>query len=69
MATNLAIDSGLLNEALQIGGEKSKKETVTQALIEYVQRRKQAEFSTSSGRSSSIRSMTTSGSAAVRRTS
>ncbi len=42
MATNLAIDDGLLNEALRIGGRQTKKDTVTQALEEYVQRRKQA---------------------------
>jgi Arc/MetJ family transcription regulator len=44
MATNLAIDDRLLNEALQIGGERTKKDTVTQALLEYVQRRKQAKI-------------------------
>ncbi|HVZ87162.1 MAG TPA: type II toxin-antitoxin system VapB family antitoxin [Polyangia bacterium] len=42
MATNLAIDDRLLDEALQIGGERTKKETVTTALREYVERRKQA---------------------------
>jgi Arc/MetJ family transcription regulator len=42
MATNLAIDDWLLEEALQIGGQTTKKETVNQALREYVQRRKQA---------------------------
>ena len=42
MATNLAIDDELLNEALRIGGQRTKKDTVTQALQEYVQRRKQA---------------------------
>jgi Arc/MetJ family transcription regulator len=42
MATNLAIDDRLLEEALQIGGQTTKKETVNQALREYVQRRKQA---------------------------
>jgi Arc/MetJ family transcription regulator len=42
MATNLAIDDRLLEEALQIGGQTTKKETVNQALLEYVQRRKQA---------------------------
>ena len=42
MATNLAIDERLLNEALRVGGLKTKKNTVTQALQEYVQRRKQA---------------------------
>lgn len=42
MATNLAIDDRLLNEALRVGGERTKKDTVTHALEEYVQRRKQA---------------------------
>jgi Arc/MetJ family transcription regulator len=42
MATNLAIDDHLLDEALRIGGQRTKKDTVNQALEEYVQRRKQA---------------------------
>ena len=42
MATNLAIDDRLLDEALRVGGQRTKKDTVTQALEEYVQRRKQA---------------------------
>lgn len=42
MATNLALDDKLLEQALRIGGEKTKKATVTQALREYIQRRKQA---------------------------
>jgi len=42
MATNLAIDDRLLEEALRVGGQRTKKDTVTQALQEYVQRRKQA---------------------------
>ena len=41
MATNLALDDGLLNEALKIGGRATKKETVTEALREYINRRKQ----------------------------
>lgn len=41
---NLAIDDQLLNEALRVGGQRTKKETVTQALQEYVQRRKQAQI-------------------------
>lgn len=41
MATNLDIDEKLLNEALRIGGNRTKKATVEQALHEYVQRRKQ----------------------------
>lgn len=42
MPTNLAIDDRLLDEALRVGGERTKKDTVNQALLEYVQRRKQA---------------------------
>ncbi|MBK6686069.1 MAG: type II toxin-antitoxin system VapB family antitoxin [Deltaproteobacteria bacterium] len=41
MATNLAIDDQLLEEALRVGGLKTKKATVTEALNEYIQRRKQ----------------------------
>lgn len=44
MPTNLSIDPDLLDEALQLGGLKTKKETVNQALREYVQRRKQREI-------------------------
>lgn len=43
MATNLAIDQRLLDEALRIGGHRTKKDTVTEALTEYIQRRKQTE--------------------------
>ena len=42
VATNLAIDDKLIEEARRIGGEATKKAAVTQALIEYIQRRKQA---------------------------
>ncbi len=41
MATNLAIDDQLLDEALRVGGHKTKKNTVNEALAEYIQRRKQ----------------------------
>lgn len=41
MPTNLAIDDSLLEEAQKIGGHKTKKATVTEALEEYIQRRKQ----------------------------
>ena len=41
MATNLDIDEKLLEEALRIGGHRTKKATVEQALEEYIQRRKQ----------------------------
>ncbi len=42
MATNLAIDDRLLEEALRIGGHKTKKDTVTEALVEYIQHRQQS---------------------------
>lgn len=41
MATNLAIDPNLLNEALDVGGLGTAKDTVNQALKEFVQRIKQ----------------------------
>lgn len=44
MATNLSIDPKLLDEALRIGGEKTKKSTVTKALEEYIARRRQKEI-------------------------
>ena len=42
MATNLSIDPVLLNKALEVGGEKTKKATVNKALQEFVARRQQA---------------------------
>ena len=42
MATNLALDNELLEEALRVGGKATKKDTVTEALQEYIGRRKQA---------------------------
>lgn len=44
IATNLAINSDLLDEALSLGGMRTKKDTVNQALTEFVQRRKQREI-------------------------
>lgn len=41
MATNLAIDGNLIEEARRIGGYSTKKEAVTVALQEYISRRKQ----------------------------
>lgn len=43
MATNLALNDKLIEEALIIGNHKTKKAVVTEALEEYVQRRKQLE--------------------------
>lgn len=44
MATNLAIDDKLILEAQKVGHKKTKKEAVTEALVEYIQRRKQREI-------------------------
>jgi hypothetical protein len=41
MPTNLAIDDNLIEQAKIIGGHKTKKAVVTEALEEYIQRRKQ----------------------------
>ena len=43
MATNLAIDNHLILEAQRIGRHKTKKPAVTEALKEYIQRRRQLE--------------------------
>jgi hypothetical protein len=42
MATNLAIDPGLLERALRVSGAKSKTAAVTQALTEFIARREQS---------------------------
>ena len=42
MATNLALDDELINEAKRLGAHKTKREAVTVALREYVQRRRQS---------------------------
>ncbi len=44
VATNLAIDDQLLSEALRVGGRRTKRDTVNEALAEYVQRRKRRNF-------------------------
>ncbi len=44
MATNLAIDDKLIEEARIIGKHATKKGVVTEALQEYIQRRKQVEI-------------------------
>lgn len=41
MATNLALDDRLIEEARRAGRHKTKKEAVTAALQEYVRRRRQ----------------------------
>jgi Arc/MetJ family transcription regulator len=42
MATNLAIDPDLLERALEVSGERTKKAAVTRALQEFIARREQA---------------------------
>ncbi len=44
MATNLTFDAQLLQEAIMIGGFKSKREAINQALREFIQRHKQREL-------------------------
>jgi Arc/MetJ family transcription regulator len=44
MATNLSLDSKLIEQAVKIGGERTKKAAVTRALEEYIARRKQREL-------------------------
>ncbi len=44
MATNLAIDDRLLEEALKVGGHRTKRATVTEALTEYIQKRRQSKL-------------------------
>jgi Arc/MetJ family transcription regulator len=44
MAINLVIDESLLEEARKIGGHRTKKAAVTEALREYIQRREQAKI-------------------------
>jgi Arc/MetJ family transcription regulator len=41
MATNLAIDPDLLDRAVRVSGERTKKAAVTKALQEFIARREQ----------------------------
>jgi hypothetical protein len=41
MATNLALDPKLIERALKVSGEKTKKAAVTRALQEFIARRSQ----------------------------
>ena len=41
MATNLALDPGLIERAVKVSGEKTKKAAVTRALEEFIARRGQ----------------------------
>ena len=44
MPTHLAIDDRLIEEAQKLGRHRTKKDTVTAALGEYIQRRKQQDI-------------------------
>jgi len=50
VATNLAVDSTLIEGARVVGKHKTKKAVVVEALNEYIQRRKQLEISTLFGK-------------------
>ena len=41
MATNLSLDPDLVERALRVSGERTKKAAVTRALEEFIARRKQ----------------------------
>jgi hypothetical protein len=41
MATNLSIDPKLIDRALEVSGERTKKAAVTKALQEFIARRRQ----------------------------
>jgi len=44
MPTNLAIDDRLLDHARSVGGYKTKRETVNEALREFIRRRERLSF-------------------------
>ena len=44
MATNLSIDPDLIDRALEVSGERTKKAAVTQALEEFIARRRQKDL-------------------------
>jgi len=50
MPTNLAIDDRLLEQALNVGGFRTKRETVNEALREFIRRRQRLELAKLAGR-------------------
>jgi len=50
MATNLAIDDQLIEQARKLGHHRTKKDAVTAALDEYIRRRQQQEILTLFGK-------------------
>ena len=59
MATNLALDHELLEHALRVGGESTKKAVVTRALQEFIARREQRRVAELFGNWSGTRRSTT----------
>ncbi len=50
MPTNLAIDDQLLDQARSVGGYRTKRETVNEALREFIQRRQRLALTTLAGK-------------------
>jgi Arc/MetJ family transcription regulator len=50
MPTNLAIDDRLLDQARTVGGYRTKRETVNEALREFIQRRQRLELAKLAGK-------------------
>ena len=50
MPTNLAIDYQLLDQAHSVGGYRTKRETVNEALREFIQRRQRLELAKLAGK-------------------
>lgn len=44
MATNLSLDPDLIDRALEVSGERTKKAAVTRALEEFIARRRQKDL-------------------------
>lgn len=44
MATNLQLDDALIQQAVRLGGHRTKKSAVTQALLDYVRHMEQAQI-------------------------
>jgi Arc/MetJ family transcription regulator len=49
MPTNLAIDDELLGQARNLGGYRTKRETVNEALREFIERRQRRELTRLAG--------------------
>ena len=59
MATNLSIDPELIERALELSGERTKRAAVTKALEEFIARRQQKRLLDLSANSNGILRMTT----------